>query len=119
MKKSALKKILAIGSALAIVGSLFMFAFAADAFGVGADIKELVSTFVSYIVDAFRVVGVMVAVYAVSQFALAFKDDNPEQKSKGTILLVVGLLLIFMKTIATKIVEKSGTGISLDQGFLG
>lgn len=113
--KSALKKILAAGSAVAVIGSLLVTAFAS---GGGADgaITDIVSMMLGYVVDMFKVVGVLVAVYAVAQFALAFKDDNPDQKSRSTVLLVVGAMLLGMGTFANKIAGYAG--VSIGKGFL-
>lgn len=117
------KKILAIASIIAIVaviGASFAFAFASSTGDDGKAIKEIVSKFASYVVDMFRVVGILISIYAVAQFALAFKDDNPEAKSRSTILLVIGLLLLLVKSLASLIISTAGiSGISLDNGFLG
>ena len=119
MKKKT-GKIAALASVFAALSSLWMTAFADDMDAAAAQIASMVGKFTSFIADAFVVVGIMIVVYAVSQFALAFKDDNPEQKSRGTIMLVVGIILIFIKTFAKAILNAAGVPADqyLERGFL-
>lgn len=110
MKKSALKKVLALGSTAAVSGMMFVTAFAAE-----MDIKGFVGNMLGYVVDMFTVVGVLIAVYAMAQFALAFKDDNPEQKSRSTILLVVGAILVGIRPLVNRFFSSV---VPISGGFL-
>lgn len=119
------KTILSVACAMAICASLCVCAFASAAPAAatsdsGTAITSTMSFFISYVVDLFRCVGVLVGVYAIAQFALAFKDDNPDQKTRSTTMLVIAVMLIMVKTLAKKVIELTSiSGISLDEGFLG
>lgn len=111
--KSALKKILAVGSVVAVLAIVFVTAFASGGSGgASSAIKEIVGDMLGYVVFMFKIVGVLVAVYATAQFALAFKDDNPDQKSRSTILLVVGAMLMGIGFFAKKIAQLGGVTIN-------
>ena len=127
-KKNLVKKIFAVMCVIAVIGSMCVFALAdasasADTSAGSAtnsSLTTIVSTFASYTCDMFRVVGIIIAIYATAQFALAFKDDNPDSKQRSVILLVIGMLLVFVKNLAKVVITNSEMdGISLEQGFLG
>lgn len=121
-KKNLVKKIFAVMCVIAVIGSMCVFALADASAGsaTNSSLTTIVSTFASYTCDMFRVVGIIIAIYATAQFALAFKDDNPDSKQRSVILLVIGMLLVFVKNLAKVVITNSEMdGISLEQGFLG
>lgn len=63
------------------------------------DLAEVVGKFVFYIGLIFQVVGVLLGVYAAGQMIMAFKDDNPDAKTRASTLLVVAFILIVMPSI--------------------
>lgn len=62
-------------------------------------LAEVVGDFVFYIGLIFQVVGVLIGVYAAGQMIMAFKDDNPDAKTRASTLLVVAFILIVMPSI--------------------
>lgn len=86
--------------AMLIVMTLIMtciFAFAAPE--VPGDLKELLDNMIFYVGLIFQVVGVLLAIYAVGQMIMAFKDENPDAKTKAATLLVVSIILITLPSI--------------------
>ena len=71
-------------------------AFAADA---PSELTSILGTLLEYIGIIFRAIGILLAIYAFGQMILAFKDENPDAKSKSASILVVGILLIAMPSI--------------------
>lgn len=71
-------------------------AFAAE---VPPELTSILGTLLEYIGIIFRGIGILLAIYAFGQMILAFKDENPDAKSKSASILVVGILLIAMPTI--------------------
>ena len=62
-------------------------------------LANVVGDFVFYIGLIFQVVGVLIGVYAAGQMIMAFKDDNPDAKTRASTLLVVAFILIVMPSI--------------------
>lgn len=108
------KKILKIVAVIAVVGSICTLAFAAD-----ANIKEIIGAMLGYVKDLFICIGLLLGVYAVGQLALAFKDDNPDQKAKAMTLLVCCAILMAIGPVMDLILTASKTGIEMGDGFLG
>lgn len=99
-KCSITKKHLVMGVALLCVMALMVTitpAFAKPT--VPGNLKEVVESFVFYIGLIFQVVGVLLGVYAAGQMIMAFKDDNPDAKTRASTLLVVAFILIVMPGI--------------------
>lgn len=114
------KQVLKVAAGIAAVASICTMAFASTGAGAStSSVASIVGTFLGYVRDIFISIGVLLGVYAIGQLALAFKDDNPDQKSKAMMLLVCCAILIaiapLMKTIisaagATNLVNNLGTG---------
>ena len=47
----------------------------------------------------FRVVGIIMAVYAIGTLIQAFQSNNPDAQSRGATTAVVAVILIFIPTI--------------------
>lgn len=60
---------------------------------------KLLETVISYIGLIFRVVGILLLAYSVGQMIMAFKDDNPDAKTKASTMIVVAFILISIPTI--------------------
>lgn len=73
-------------------------AFAASA-TVPPELTTILNQMLGYIGIIFRAVGILLAICAVGQMVLAFKDENPDAKSKSASILVVGILLVAMPSI--------------------
>lgn len=72
-------------------------AFAADAYV--STLQDLLTEMSDIIGVIFRAVGIILGIYAVGQLILAFKDENPDGKTRGATLLVVAVVLFCMPLI--------------------
>lgn len=112
------KKILKVAAGVAVLAACGTVAFASDASGV----TRIVGTFLGYVRDIFISIGVLLGAYAIGQLALAFKDDNPDQKSKAMMLLVCCAVLIAIAPLMKTIISAAGANGLVDAlgtGFLG
>mgnify|MGYP004454975233 CR=1 FL=1 len=62
---------------------------------VGAMATQIV-TIVGYI---FRIIGVIMAVYAIATLIQAFQSNNPDAQARGAQVAIVAIILIFIPTI--------------------
>lgn len=76
---------------------------------VPPQLTELLDSMIFYVGLIFQTVGILLGIYAVGQMIMAFKDENPDAKTKATTLLVVAIILVGLPAIIK--------GIDL-QGFL-
>lgn len=111
-RKDKIKK---IGATIA-TGAMTAMPFMVNAFAADTKIKSIVGTFLAYAVDIFVCVGVLLAVWAVGQLTLAFKNEDADSKSKAMMLLVVAAVLIGIKFLANQVAGLAG--FSLGTGFL-
>lgn len=63
------------------------------------ELSKLMEQMIGYVGLIFRVVGIILAVYAIGQMIMAFRDENPDAKTKATTLLVVSIILISLPSI--------------------
>ena len=83
----------------------FMFAFFVfmnSAFADTAyksDVSKLAKSVVDIVGYIFRVVGIIMAVYAIGTLIQAFQSNNPDAQSRGATTAVVAVILIFIPTI--------------------
>lgn len=76
---------------------------------VSAVAKEIV-TIVGYI---FRIIGVIMAVYAIATLIQAFQSNNPDAQARGAQVAIVAIILIFIPSIIKSLNLESylsGTG---------
>lgn len=92
------KQMITIAVVVALCTVLFTIspAFAVD---TPRELTAILEDMLDYVGIIFRAVGIILAIYAVGQMVLAFKDENPDAKSKSASILVVGILLIAMPTM--------------------
>lgn len=115
-RKDKIRKIGATIATGAMTAMPFMVnAFAAQA--TGASAKNIVQTFMGYVIDMFICVGALLGVWAVAQLALAFKNEDADSKSKAMMMLIVAAILIGIAPLATAVLD--GTGLAPGGGFLG
>lgn len=62
-------------------------------------LKEYIQMLIDIIALIFSAVGVVLLAYSVGQTILAFKNDDPDSKSRATTMVVVSLVLIIMPQI--------------------
>lgn len=67
------------------------------------ELSQLLDTMIGYVGLIFRAVGIILAIYAIGQMIMAFKDENPDAKTKATTLLVVAIILISLPSIIDQI----------------
>lgn len=60
---------------------------------------DVVESMIDVILLVFRIIGVLMAVYSIGALVLAFKNEDPDAKTKNASMMVVSLVLIFLKTI--------------------
>ena len=64
-----------------------------------SDVKSLVDQVVEIVGFIFRVVGILMTVYAVGTLIQAFQSNNPDAQSRGATTAVVGVILIALPSI--------------------
>ena len=62
-------------------------------------ISEILGNMISVVGTIFTAVGIILAVYSVGQLILAFKNEDPDSKSRASTLLVVAIILIAFPAI--------------------
>lgn len=84
-------------------------AFADDSYT--GTVKSLAKSILEVVTFIFRVVGVVMAAYAVGTLVQAFQSNNPDAQSRGATTAVVALILIALPTIVKSLglVEKIAT----------
>lgn len=86
-------------------------AFAANDYA--DSLKDVIQKFIDIVLVLFQSVGVMFTVYGAIQLILAMKNDNPDDKSRASVMIGVGLALIFAPAIvnALDLVDMIGEGV--------
>lgn len=64
-----------------------------------SDVSKLAKSVVDIVGYIFRVVGIIMAVYAIGTLIQAFQSNNPDAQSRGATTAVVAVILIFIPTI--------------------
>lgn len=72
------------------------------------DFDDVVTALVGFIYDLARVVGIVLAINGAFNWLLANKDENADGQSRGIKLVVVGLALVFMESLAAPILKAAG-----------
>ena len=75
-----------------------------------SDITDILGSMIDIVGTIFQAVGVILAVYAVGQLILAFKNEDANAKSSASTLIVVGIVLIALPAIidALNLVDRIG-----------
>ncbi len=73
-----------------------------------ADFDDVVTSLVGFIYDLARVVGIVLAINGAFNWLLANKDENADGQSRGIKLVVVGLALVFLESLAAPILKAAG-----------
>ena len=68
-----------------------------------ANATEIIGKAGGLIFSIFQLVGLVLAIFGFVQLIMGFKDDNPDSKTKGITLLIVGILLMCLQTLARSI----------------
>lgn len=67
--------------------------------GATATVSAILEKMISIIGMIFVAVGIILAIYSVGQLVLAFKNEDPDSKSRASTLLVVAIILIAFPTL--------------------
>lgn len=113
-KKSPLKSIIKKASIMLCVFSLTMMNFSAVAYAnaptsvplpsTGSDeadqeAKDLVNQFMDIVFFIFRAVGMILLVWSVAQLVMAFKNEDPDSKTRAITMGIISIILIMLKPI--------------------
>lgn len=98
---SKLRKLFYTASLAVISGNMTVYANTNT--GLSEEVTEtadsLVQKFVDIIFYIFRTVGILLLAWAIAQLVIAFKNEDADSKQRATILLVISILLIVLKSI--------------------
>ena len=72
----------------------------ADAAG---NVAEILTDMIDIIGMIFTAVGIILAIYSVGTLVLAFKNDDPDSKTRASTVLVVSIVLIAFPQIIDKL----------------
>ena len=59
------------------------------------------------VINIFFAIGVLLLIYSICLFVMANRNDNPEERHKATVMLVVGIIFLGMRSIAIAVVQKT------------
>lgn len=78
--------------------------------------KDIVQTFLGYVIDMFICIGALLGVWAIAQLALAFKNEDADSKSRAMMMLIVAAVLIGITGLSNTVLN--GTNLTPGNGFL-
>lgn len=69
--------------------------------GIGNDIKadEVIERFITQILDIFKYVGVIMAIWGAVQLIQAFRNEDADSKSRAIMVLVSAIFLMGIKSV--------------------
>ena len=69
---------------------------------------DIVTNMIGIILLVFRIIGIVMVVYSIGALILAFKNEDPDSKTKNTSMMVISIILIFLETFvnASGILDK-------------
>ena len=73
-----------------------------------ATLGDIVTNMIGIILLVFRIIGIVMVVYSIGALILAFKNEDPDSKTKNTSMMVISIILIFLETFvnASGILDK-------------
>lgn len=79
-------------------------ALAANGTGTGdtaymTNVSNMATQIVTIVGYIFRIIGVIMAVYAIATLIQAFQSNNPDAQARGAQVAIVSIILIFVPTI--------------------
>lgn len=66
-----------------------------------------IGTIANIVIKLFLAVGVVLLMYSVGLFVMSFRNDNPEERHKATVMFVVAIIFLGMRTLAIEMVDKT------------
>lgn len=93
------KKLMMIGTFMVMATLMLTFFVVFAAPNVPDTLNEMLTNVIFYVGLIFQTVGIFLAVYAIGQMIMAFKDENPDAKTKAATLLVVAIILVTLPQI--------------------
>lgn len=98
-KKKLMTAIAAIGSSIIATG---IPALAVEiAIDENTGMETVANGIVGTILDIFRWIGVILAIWGTGQLVLAFRNDDADSKTRAVMLIVAAIALIGLKTLLT------------------
>lgn len=74
----------------------------------GISIEEIMGSVLGIIFTVAMYIGIILAVWGLFQLVMSLKNDDAEAKSRATQLMVVGIVLIGLKGLASVLLSKIG-----------
>lgn len=65
------------------------------------DANAMLGNIIDFILTIANLLGTVFIVVGVFQFALAFKDENPDAKARATTFLIAGIIIFGLKLFLT------------------
>lgn len=89
-------------AAMLMAGLIFNVAMASGN-GAATQVSTILKKMLDIVCMIFQAVGIVLSIYAIGQLIMAFKNEDADSKSKASTMLVVGVCLIALPTIATSV----------------
>lgn len=99
-KKGRILFVMSVFAITAVFGSMLLNPLFADAAG---NVAEILTDMIDIIGMIFTAVGIILAIYSVGTLVLAFKNDDPDSKTRASTVLVVSIVLIAFPQIVDKL----------------
>lgn len=91
-------------AAMLMAGLIFNVAMASGGTsGAATQVSGILKKMLDIVCMIFQAVGIVLSIYAIGQLIMAFKNEDADSKSKASTMLVVGVCLIALPTIATSV----------------
>lgn len=91
-------------AAMLMAGLIFNVAMASGGTnGAATQVSSILKKMLDIVCMIFQAVGIVLSIYAIGQLIMAFKNEDADSKSKASTMLVVGVCLIALPTIATSV----------------
>lgn len=99
-------------AAMLMAGLIFNVAMAGSTNPAATQVSDILKKMLDIVCMIFQAVGIVLSIYAIGQLIMAFKNEDADSKSKASTMLVVGVCLIALPTIATSVgvFNNFGTG---------
>lgn len=77
----------------------------------GISIEEIMGSVLGIIFTVAMYIGIILAIWGLFQLVMSLKNDDAEAKSRATQLMVVGIVLIGLKGLASVLLGKIGIAV--------
>lgn len=101
--EKAVAPMLMVGAAIGLMPTVY-----ADPTGT---LDSTLGKIVDMVLSIFRYIGIILALWGVGSLVMAFKNEDADSKSRAIMSLVVGVILMFLKTFVEPILKAAGFSI--------